>query len=196
MKNYELWLENNLKQLSPKKCTVYGLWCCKRLLHNYYTFTKLEKWGDINVMLDSLNIIEKNYARWTFDDNLIESVLRNIEAITPDTEKFSSIYVSFALDACNAFYETLSYVISCDTQRIIDVGIFVRDTVDMFIQEKENLDYNDPLLEDKISKNFFMVSEMEKQKSFFKELKKADDTTIGNLLNEVTKDHVIDLKLL
>jgi uncharacterized protein YjaG (DUF416 family) len=50
--------------------------------------------------------------------------------------------VSAALDAGTAVVETLQSLLDGDSKQIVDVASFCRDTVDMYIQERDHLDYN------------------------------------------------------
>ncbi len=84
-------------------------------------------------------------------------MIASVETITPDTENFNDIYVSFALDACSSVYSSLSFIIDHNDEHIIDVVTYARDTVDMFIQEKEDLSPSDSALEEKIKSDIAMV---------------------------------------
>jgi uncharacterized protein YjaG (DUF416 family) len=82
----------------------------------------------------------------------------------PNTEEYDTILSSFALDACTSIYSCICFLLDQETENIIDTAIYARDTVDMFIQENDDMELNDMLFEVKIENNYFMKLEKERQK--------------------------------
>ncbi|TRX60097.1 DUF416 family protein [Fulvivirga sp. M361] len=180
--------------LTDLKKTIFAYWCCKRLLPNYVKFNELENWGDINVLLDALNYLEAYLINDEYDEGKIRELLRIIDDVIPNTNDFDTIYASFALDACSSIYETLLFLKDKKNEHIISVGSLMRDTVDIFIQEKEKLDYNDPNFEVKIKQDPFMINELNRQTQFLEKLLKYKGDNLVNVLNSY--DAIIDLSLL
>jgi uncharacterized protein YjaG (DUF416 family) len=73
------------------------------------------------------------------------------EKIIPDTENFESPLTSAALDAAVAVTNALEYCLDNEDKKIDEVATVARDTVDLYIQDRDNLDYQDPNFEEKIS---------------------------------------------
>ena len=180
--------------LTDLKKTIFAYWCCKRLFPNYVKFNELENWGDINVLLDALNYLEAYLIGDEYDEGKIRELLQIIDDVTPNTNDFNTIYASFALDACSSIYETLLFLKDKKNEHIISVGSLMRDTVDMFIQEKEKLNYNDPNFEVKIKQDPFMINELNRQTQFLEKLLKYKEDNLVNVLNSY--DAIIDLSLL
>ena len=188
MDNYKIYLTKELEQLTSQNRLLFAYWISKRLFHNYVYFNNVTSFGDIDVLFDAFNLIEK-YLKYNIkDENDIRDAIYSVDLNTPDTNDFSTILVSFALDSCNALYECLQFIIDEDISHIVDVGLFARDTVDMFIQEAGDLNYSDPNFEYRIKNHDLMKSEMKAQEEFLLKLK--SDYQIS--LREIVFDKIID----
>src|SRR6185312_16150426 len=94
---------------------------------------------------------------------------------TPDTEDFSTIFVSSALDSCTAIMGTLKFVLDKETSRLHSISSFAADTVDMFIQYRDDLDFNnDPQFDQKIFADPLMQREINIQEGVISYLSKID----------------------
>ena len=74
--------------------------------------------------------------------NKINLLTKEVEKNTPDTENFSTNFVSSALDACTAVLESLDFLVDNQFSRIKDISSFATDTVYMYIQYIDKLDFN------------------------------------------------------
>jgi len=180
---------DRLKQLDVRRKLIYGYWVSGRLLHNYIDFHNQAGFGNIDVLLDAMSLLRKCILGEKPNLLEIEMTLEKIDLNTPHTEDFDSIRVSFALNACNAISESLNYSIDFDDQRIVDIISFSIDTVDMFIQEKENFLGSD--IEEKISNDNFMIREIASQLRFLEYLE-SDTFKLG----EIEFDRNIDLNII
>tara|TARA_R110000868_G_scaffold71713_2_gene209724 strand:- start:52098 stop:52682 length:585 start_codon:yes stop_codon:yes gene_type:complete len=192
MDDYSLNLSNNLRKLTDKNQLQFAFWITKRLFHNYVFFSKKTTFGNIDVMLDALNLIEAYMLKGIRNEIEIREVIEKVEENTPDTNDFSTITVSFALDSCNAINECLRFILDKDIKHIINTGVFFRDTIDMFIQEKEDLDYSALDFENKIQSHEIMIREMGAKKAFLSKLKKNPNES---LLKVMVYDKVINPEL-
>ena len=190
MDKYALKLHGSLEVLSDEQKLLFGFWISKRLFHNYVYFNKETSFGDIDVMLDAFNLIEKYLGSGSFDRATVIKAMDKVEMNTPDTEDYSTILVSFALDACSALNECLAFILDKKINRVIDIGIFARDTVDMFIQELNEMELGNPNFESEIQSNELMRREMTSQEIFLNRLKKGEVN-----LTDITFDKIIDPSL-
>jgi uncharacterized protein YjaG (DUF416 family) len=162
--------------------------CCERLLPNYSAFAGEVRWGKPETLRAALDAIWDVLGGGTFDRGEIARHIEQCDAVIPDTEKFDTSSVSAALDAGNAVVETLRSLLDGDSQRIVDVASFCRDTVDMYIQDRDQLDYNgDPLFETKISEDPLMQRELARQSATLSELSRntvLDGATLKRLRDE------------
>lgn len=142
---------------------AFGASCCERLLPNYKKFVEEEKWGNYKFLEDTLEEIWSYICGKELIDDRIMMLAKRCYEVTPDADEFSSIYTSFAIDAGGAVYETLRSCLDKGVKHIVDVASFARDTVDMYIQETDNMDYSDIDFEYKILNDQLMQNELKKQ---------------------------------
>lgn len=103
------------------------------------------------------------------DTDNIKNIRNAIEAVTPDTEDFSSAYTSAALDAAVGLLESLAYCVDDELSHCVQVACLCRDSIYMFVQQRDDPDdsnvdelriYADPL----------MLSELRAQQSNIKSM--------------------------
>ncbi len=190
MDKYALKLTKDLEKLPPRSRLLFAFWVAKRLFHNYVFFSKATSFGDIDIMLDAFNLIDKYLKDEIKNEDEIIKAFGDIDENTPDTNDFSTVLVSFALDSCNALTECLRYILDENISHVVDIGIFARDTVDIFIQEINDMEINDLDFELNIQNNELMRKEITSQKIFLKRLKEKKVT-----LKEIVFDKIIDPSL-
>jgi uncharacterized protein len=198
MDSYCAYIKKEILVLTDDKKLFFALLCCERLFFNYTAFSKKYNWGTPSKLRDGIDYLLKYFENKQFDKIEIERLMKEIYEITPDTENFSTILASFALRACGSIHESLSFLLDPDITKIVDVASFARDTVDMFIQEKENLEYDDPSFELKIANDSFMVKEKERQSNHLELLfnNELNHELKTKLREDNLKDRLIDLNLI
>jgi|GEM_PF-1358295 len=203
MDQFEEDIKSKLLGLSRKARIIFGVSICERLFTNYEVFSKTFHFGNPDVLLEGISLIRQ----YLIDDSLftrdeIEAVAIEIDsdAVTPDSEDFHTILVSFALDACTSVYSTLQYILSDDVDEISACAVYARDTVDMYTQERHDLDFNRlrSTMEQIIDTDPFMVAEKTAQWTLLERLKslpsgRLSDAVINDLIGEHKR---IDLTLL
>lgn len=151
-----------LKELSEVQQFLFALLCCERLYPNYKAFARHHDWGDPRVLRNSLDLA------WSMLRGDVEPVdlsdpTESLELLTPDTEDFSSVYVSPALDAAVATRLLISLCSGPSISKVVEIASLCRDTVDMYVQEVENLGPDDPRREEKILEHHLMQEELARQ---------------------------------
>lgn len=156
-------LRQSLARLDPWKRVAFMALCCERMAPNYDRFAADSGFGDSQVLRRGVD------AAWSWlesdrapDD--LKSVRARAEQQAPDTERFSSPFTSAALDAANAVASLLDAVGKSDGADPVEVASLARDTVDLYVQEIENLDPNDRGLEDAIRRHPLMQAELRRQR--------------------------------
>lgn len=96
--------------------------------------------------------------------DLLQAARASCEAAEPDTKRFSSIYVSAALDAASAAGMVLDFIRTQDVQTIAEVASLCRDTVDMHIRGVEAIDQSTFDLEETILAHPLMQCELARQR--------------------------------
>jgi uncharacterized protein YjaG (DUF416 family) len=119
-------------------------------------------------------------------------LLDQLEAVIPDLDEHESYLASYAMDAGCAIHSALEYLLKSQDEQIINVAIFGRDTVDMYVQELHDLSPNDPALEEKIATDSYMVNEVRRQLTSLQRLQRVA-VVDEKLLNELAAGKMIDI---
>lgn len=144
-----------------KKQLTFAYLTCERLYPNYVYFSANFQFGDSSILPTAIDFVLSCILNERIDTPLAKKLLFIVEKNTPDTEDFDTIFVSSALDACTSIAETLDFLIDKQCSRLKDISTFATDSVDMYIQEIESLDYNtDKYFQTKIDSHPLMQKEM------------------------------------
>jgi uncharacterized protein len=112
---------------------------CKKLYFDYVEFSEKYDWGDINVLLDAIVLIEQSRTI-DVEQSLFDKTLSQLDTITPDMDDFGGdVLGSYALNACVAVYNSIQFIGNKQPEHIYDIGICLTDTIDFRIQEQQNL---------------------------------------------------------
>ena len=171
-----------------QKQLVFSYLACERLYPNYVFFSDNFDFGNKNVLREAIDFIS---SALLIDDlqrvNEINSYLESIDINTPFPHNFNTILASSALDSCTSISETLNFMLDRKAPRLNDISSFAIDTVDMYIQDRDRLDFNtDALFDHKIFTEPLMQRELRIQKGIISYLDKIDKLElldINNLLN-------------
>jgi uncharacterized protein YjaG (DUF416 family) len=164
---------NVLRQLDYKKQLVFAYLTCKRLYPNYVFFSKQFSFGD--PMLIEKAIYDIYEAIFDIEIQDPSALISKIDQNTPAPEKFGTVLASSALDACSVVTETISFISDKKFKRIEDISTLGTDSVDMYIQEKFDLDYNQADFEDIIKNNLLMKNEIHNQTGIISYLANISD---------------------
>ncbi len=151
------------KMSSQKHRFAFAISVCERLYPNYIYFSRHHNWGNPNVFRMCLD------AAWEVLSGKekpiqMEEWLTECEENIPDTEDFDSIFVSSALDASTSIVALLRDTDSIATDVVVEIASFARDTVDMYVQELESMEFYGAELEEKILKHPLMQAELKSQR--------------------------------
>ncbi|RZK14831.1 MAG: DUF416 family protein [Flavobacterium sp.] len=124
---------------------------CKRLYFDYVSFSEKYQWGEKDVLLDAITLIEQSKTNG-IKQSIIDKTLSDLDLITPDMDDFGSDELgSYALNACVAVYSTIQFISDKQPNHIYDVGTCLTDTIDFKIQEEQDLTMEE------IDRNFIMI---------------------------------------
>jgi uncharacterized protein YjaG (DUF416 family) len=155
---------NKLKDLDFQKQAVFAYLTCERLYPNYVFFSENFNFGDPGILRSAVDYLNDNLFTIAAKRSEIDSLLNELNKNTPDTEDFTTHLVSSALDACTTIQDSLEFLIDKKFSRIIQISTNAIDTVDMYIQEIEGLDYNsDKDFQNKINNHPLMKKEIDIQ---------------------------------
>lgn len=158
-------LAERLRRVGHKRQVAFALSCAERLLPNFIAFQRASSWGDANVLRQSLDWAWRWLEGSAVDEEVWVRSAAACERQAPDTEEFQSGAVSPALDAAVAVTAVICLIQTADVDKAVDVAALARDTVDMFVQELENMPVADPQREDRIRLHSLMQAELTRQDS-------------------------------
>lgn len=156
-------LQARLTRLDRKQRLAFGASCCERLLPNYSAFQQDTGWGDIFPVRRALDFVWSFLYRESIDLEDAERITAACEAVAPSSDDFESLYVTAAQDACFAVCSLVDCLRQDDVERIVQVATYATDSVDLYVQEVENMAANDPQLEQKILAHRLMQRELSTQ---------------------------------
>ena len=164
-------LAQRLMKMDSHRQLAFGASCCERLLPNYQMFHLETGYGGVQPLKDALGYawIRTSETRGEYANEAhaandkIYLLIRACENAAPQTEDFTSLYVTAAQDACFAICCCLDFLLDSDVEKITQVAAYATDSVDLYIQEIEALQPHDPNLEEKILSHFLMQRELLRQ---------------------------------
>lgn len=175
-----------LEQLNFSKQAAFAYLTCERLFPNYVYFSHNFDFGKPTILREAIDFLYLNIFEKNPDENKINSLSKKIEENTPDPGEFETGLASSALDACAALYHSLLFLTSKDFSNISYISTSATDSVHMYIQEVDDLDFNtDKLFQEKIDNHPLMKREISIQKgiiTFLSNSKKLDYGDIQTLL--------------
>jgi len=199
MNTFEEKIKEKLLLLPSKAKLLFASLLCERLQPHYIAFEENYKWGDKELFENALTllygfIINNDSA----SDDEIKELIVNIDLNTPDMEDFGSALSSFALNACTSVNSALNYILDSNVNHVMDIISYTLDTLDMYIQEKENMNTYDPTRDIQIDYDNFMIDEKRYQLDLVEKLLTIDLNNItDNLLDSLRNKHpIIDLSVL
>lgn len=137
--------------IDNKKQLILAIEVCKKLYFDYVGFSDKYQWGDKDVLLDAIKILEESKTQ-EINKDLVDQALKKINIVTPEMDDFDGDELaSYALNSCEAIYSSLEFLLDKLPKHIYDVGICLTDTIDFKIQE------NQVLTEEEIDKNPLMI---------------------------------------
>lgn len=175
-------LLKRLENLEYWKQLVFGISVCQRLLPNFKFFAIKNHVNGTSTLEDCLQKAWENiFLGLTLKDEINNAHL--CESVAPSTEDFDTILVSSALDAAMSISLLMKAFVQKDTHLIVDIATLARDSVDMYVQDIDNLDSNDSDIEQKIFSHNLMQNELKQQRLDLEYL-----ATLSNEIQLVTSE--------
>ncbi len=140
--------KKQLNKLSYERQHDLCLSICKKLFFDYQKFHEENDWGNPDILLDAINLIEQSRTEM-LNATALSAILQKIDVITPDTEDFRE--ANYAVNASGVIYETIQFLLDRKTEHAYNVGTYLIDTVDAKVQD----DYD--LSEDEIDQHPQMI---------------------------------------
>ncbi len=148
-----------LSAMDQRKCVAFTLSVCERMYPNYCAFSKevgFHGQKELRDILDGLWCMFVDGADYIEH----EAALELIEKLTPDTEDYDTVLVSSALDFATCVSEAINYLDDEALNHPATVAGLALESVDMYVQEKEDISTTDPDRETKIENSPLMKEEI------------------------------------
>jgi hypothetical protein len=166
-----------LSTLQVHQQLAFGAACCERMLPNYEAFMQEAGWGDVSPLRRALDSVWEACEARPRHRRELRDLLSQCEKCAPNSEDFIFLYVSSAQDAAFAICALLDFLLDGDLNRIVSVPQMSTDSVDLIVQERENMDPRDPFRESKILEHPLMQQELVRQR---RDIAEASTIEIGD----------------
>lgn len=167
-------LTDQVKKLDFNKQLIVAYLTCERLYPNYVYFSNNFEFGDSSKLRSAIDYIYEHLFETDFDIAKIKTIVSFVEKNTPEPGEFQTILASSALDAGVSIIETLESMTTKDQDRLSGVSDSAVETVYMYIQEIENLDFqNDDDFDNKMDNHPLMKKEVQIQQGIITYLLKS-----------------------
>lgn len=153
--DYRKKIADKIFNLNFTQAGLFGLIVFRRLYPNYQIFNKMyENEFDEHRLWEIHTEFEEYLRQVEIGEHNRESLSDEIFNLMPEPGDYDSILVSAALDASSTISAMNDFLTTKNNRRIIDISTMAFDTVDMYLQEEENLPTrfdeaiidNDPLM--------------------------------------------------
>ena len=196
--NFTAEIEKTIVSMSHEHKCLFILLTCDKMLPNYISFSEEVNWGNPQILKNVITTFKQIALGTQFTKSELIKLNKSVEENIPDLDDFES--GSFAFDASIVFSEAMLFLINKDTENIKNTIQGALDTVDMFIQLKDDLDPNDTELDDRIQKSEYLIREFNRQRLIINHLKNIPKITreVIDELRQINDSHgtVVDIKLL
>lgn len=153
-----------LASLTRLQRLTFGIACSERLYPNYLVFAGEQGWGEPEPLREALDLAWNVVLGRPSSSETIRRLVKRVEAAEPEPGDFETVLASSALDAAMAAGLVLKLLEADAPEVVIEIASLCRDTVDMYIQDREALDLNDAALEEKILLHRLMQAELQRQR--------------------------------
>lgn len=181
-------LINDLNLLPAQHRVAFAASCCERLLPNYSAFSRMEKWGDPELLRRALDLVWSALQGSSISEVTIRGLIRDCERAAPDTEDFSSLFASAAGDAVSALCYTLKSYLDGDISHVSVVARLPFETLYQYLGRVNDPEVEahiaDPDFEEQMLGFPLMIAERKKQQQDLRMLRSHPKLT-PELLQEL-----------
>jgi uncharacterized protein YjaG (DUF416 family) len=194
-------LEEQLRKLPYAHQLAFAASCCERAFPNYVAFSTQERWGDAAVLRSVLDAV------WDFllinraIEDEIPSLRRRCESVTPKSDDFepktaiSAASITAGQEAALMVTLLLEFCRDKQTSYAVRVATFARDTIDAYVQARDEIAASDPQLEEKVVHHQLMRTELERQRSDLALLTKVRESGLVTFAKNVRAFKVSNIGL-
>jgi uncharacterized protein YjaG (DUF416 family) len=178
---------DQLEKIGLQRQKVFAYLSCERVYPNYVSFSNNFNFGDPAVLRSAIDFVYNSIFNEVFSDKELEALLVEVDNNAPRPDDFAAFYASIAMYSAGVIYESLNLLKQADISRVLsDISSMSIDAVDLFIQERDDMDYNEDDFEAKILNDPLMQEEMAIQKgtiAYLHSVQALNESDIKNLLH-------------
>lgn len=152
-----------LAQLSKASCIAFGISCCERIYPNYVAFSQATRWGDSDILRASLDMAWHHLDDEKLTCEVASRYSEQCELAIPSSDDFGNALSTYAQDSALAVCTLLDYFCTSELERIAQTASFAVDTVDLFVQDVDEIPAICVDREDRILQHELMQSEIRRQ---------------------------------
>jgi len=173
-----LELTTRLLKLNQKQQLAFGASCCERMLPSYLAFQEDSGWGNFETLRRGLDFVWSALENDGFSLKEAEKLLDQCDETYPDSADFESLYVPYAQDAYYVIGFLLDVFLGYEIDAFVEIATYTIQTVEMYVQETEQLEPTDPDIESKILNHRIMQRELAQQESDLKEIERNSEVSL------------------
>jgi uncharacterized protein len=158
-------LANDLARLSPRHQLAFAASCCERAIPNYQRFSRQEGWGNPEVLRRALDYVWRLVGGERATAEELQERIDECRRVTPNLDDFGSVEAASAQEAAFSVLILLEYSSDANPRHAVRISGFSRDTIDMFVQMRDQVDPSSPSLDERVWTDSLMVREIQKQLS-------------------------------
>ena len=170
-------LEDSLSQLRSLHQLAFGALCCERLLPSYEALQSEAGWGNVGSIKSAIDLAWSVCKGNKADPLKVKRLIRDCESVASSFGDFDSQYTTLAQNCAFAACSLLDYMMEGSVCTVAQIASYTTDSVDLFIQEYDNMDPNAPDLEQQILAHPLMQRELRNQLDDHEALRKIDKFT-------------------
>ena len=153
-------MDNIISKSKTETLIVFSIDICKRLIDDYVDFYNKYNWGNPDILKEAIKYCEETEFK-QIDRGKIKNLIHKVEKVTPDTEDFENIEVSYALNSACAVLDLLEFIMKQEKIYVSNISSYVIDTIDFKIQEQES-----SLTNEELENHLKIVEERKRQITF------------------------------
>jgi len=165
-------LTRQLNAFDARKQVLFGWACCCRLQPNIRRFQE-----DVGLRLATSALTDalQQALRFVKDGTKgsaseIRKLAATCEALAPRSEDVDSLYTTAAQEAMFSLCYLLDFMMEQDLDLLVNTARYPTDSIDLYVQEIEDMYPQDPELERKILNHRLMQQELRRQQRDLSEI--------------------------
>lgn len=191
---------DKLRKMSFGKQVAFCYLASERFFPNYRYFSDQYHFGNADLFRKAISFVHESifYHQGIVTLDKVDKLLSALNPNMVATNDFPNYDGTIAMYSSIIIYESISILKGDEIDRILaDVSTVATDTIDCFIQARDDMKYDDPQFEEHIINDSVMQAEVDIQKGIISYLEKtksldsADVDTLLQLQMQATKELTI-----